>query len=112
MFKYGGRRKSIVEADRLSKVVLNLFCIQLFLTFHRKLFLSIGSEQRLDMHIKANVKVLLFFRTSHFSSFAEESLMARLGTARRAAAAAAPYRRNACRSLRRLRSSMLRPEAP
>ena len=38
MFKYGGRRISIVEAVRLSKVVLKLFCIQLFQTFNRKLF--------------------------------------------------------------------------
>jgi len=38
MFKYGCRRISIVEADRLSKVVLNLFFIKLFQMLNRKLF--------------------------------------------------------------------------
>ena len=30
MLKYGGRQISIIEADRLSKVVCNPFCIKLF----------------------------------------------------------------------------------
>ena len=64
-FKYGGRRISIIEADRLSKVVSDPFCIKLFQMFNRKLFFRFGSEQRLDMHIKAN----------HYSRYRESGII-------------------------------------